>query len=315
MVIVAGIDVSKATLDVSVSEGDVIGFNNTGKGVTSLLKHVERQGVSKAVCESTGGYERLIVSRLRESGFTVQVAHPLRVRAFARACGYEAKTDPLDAQVLSRYGQVFIESDTLEPEPDRDELRQVLNRRRQMVEQRVQERNRLDKGLSASARKSTERHIRWLGKEIERLDAEYKELLTNNFKLRRLADLYCSVPGVGELTAAVLVAYLPELGQRDGSALTSLVGLAPWSRDSGKKRGIRSIRGGRSTVRRALYICAWSVLRVEGELRHFYRRLREHGKPGKVALVAVARKLLLQLNAVARRGTPWVDHHKIQTAS
>ena len=143
MVVVAGIDVSKATLDVSVSEGDVCRFNNTGKGISSLLKHIERQGVTKAVCESTGGYERLLVSRLRGGELVVQVAHPLRVRAFARACGYEAKTDPLDAQVLSRYGLVFSASDAPQSDPDREELRQLLSRRRQLVEQRVQERNRL----------------------------------------------------------------------------------------------------------------------------------------------------------------------------
>ena len=315
MVVVAGIDVSKATLDVSISEGPVLSFENSATGIRRLLKHMDRAGVTKVVCESTGGYERLVVNRLRESGFTVQVAHPLRVRAFARACGYEAKTDPLDAQVLSRYGLVFSESDTPEAEADREELKGVLNRRRQLVEQRVQEFNRMDKGLSASAKKSTDRHIRWLEREIKRLEAEYKELLANNFKLSRLADLYTSVPGVGQLTAAVSVAHLPELGRWDGRALTSLVGLAPWSRDSGKKRGIRSIRGGRATVRRALYICAWAVLRVDGELRRFYRRLREHGKPGKAAMVAVARKLLSQLNAVARRGTPWMDQLNMQTTS
>ena len=121
-------------------------------------------------------------------------------------------------------------------------------------------------------------------------------------------DIYAAQRhGVGQLTAAVLVAYMPELGVWDRKALTSLVGLAPWSRDSGRKRGNRSIRGGRGTVRRSLYICAWSAIRVDGNLRRFYRCLRERGKPGKVALVAVARKLLLQLNAVARRGTPWTE--------
>ena len=308
MVVVAGIDVSKATLDVSISEGPVIHFENSATGIRRMLKHMERSGVTKAVCESTGGYERLVVAKLREKAFSVHVAHPGRVRAFARACGYEAKTDPLDAQVLSRYGVVFTESDTAQPEadPDREDLRQLLGRRRQLVEQRVRERNRLDKGVSGSVGKSIRRNIRWLDREIERLDEEYKELLKHNASLNETAELYQTVPGVGQLTAATLIAYLPELGRWDGRALTSLAGLAPWSRDSGKKRGNRSIRGGRGTVRRALYICAWAVLRVDGDLRDFYRRLRERGKPGKVAAIAVARKLLMQLNAVARRGTPWM---------
>ena len=311
MVVVAGIDVSKATLDVSVSEGPAVRFENSATGIRRLLRHMERTGVTKAVCESTGGYERLVVGKLRETALSVQVAHPLRVRAFARACGYEAKTDPLDAQVLSRYGVVFAESDKTQPEvdPDSEELRQLLSRRRQLVEQRVREGNRLDKGVSASVGKSTRRHIRWLDKEVERLNEEYKELLKRSAGLTETVELYQTVPGVGQLTAATLVAYLPEFGRWDGPALTSLVGLAPWSRDSGKKRGNRSIRGGRGTVRRALYICAWVVLRVDGDLRDFYQRLRERGKPGKVAVIAVARKLLMQLNAVARRGTPWVKRH------
>ena len=311
MVVVAGIDVSKATLEVSVSEGPVLSFENSATGIRRLLRHLGRTGVTKAVCESTGGYERPVVGKLRETAINVQVAHPVRVRAFARACGYEAKTDPLDAQVLSRYGVVFSESDAKQPEadPDREELRQLLSRRRQLVEQRVRERNRLDKGVSASVGKSTRRHIRWLDGEIDRLEEEYKELLKHSASLTETVELYRTVPGVGQLTAATLVAYLPELGRWDGRALTSLVGLAPWSRDSGKKRGNRSIRGGRSTVRRALYICAWVVLRVDGDLRDFYRRLRERGKPGKVAVIAVARKLLMQLNAVARRGTPWVKRY------
>ena len=311
MVVVAGIDVSKATLEVSVSEGPVLRFDNSATGIRRLVRHLERAGATKAVCESTGGYERLVVGKLRETAINVQVAHPLRVRAFARACGYEAKTDPLDAQVLSRYGVVFSESNAAQPDvdPDREELRQLLSRRRQLVEQRVRERNRLDKGISASVGKSTRRHVRWLDREIERLDEEYKELLKRSTSLTETVELYQTVPGVGLLTAATLVAYLPELGRWDGRALTSLVGLAPWSRDSGQKRGNRSIRGGRSTVRQALYICAWVVLRVDGDLRDFYRRLRERGKPGKVATIAVARKLLMQLNAVARRGTPWVRQH------
>ena len=230
---------------------------------------MKRTGVTKAVCESTGGYERLVVGKLRETAINVQVAHPLRVRAFARACGYEAKTDPLDAQVLSRYGVVFSESGRAQPEadPDREELRQLLSRRRQLVEQRVRERNRLDKDVSASVGKSTRRHVRWLDREIDRLDEEYREVLRRGASLCRRAELYRSIPGVGELTAATLVAYLPELGRWDGKALTSLVGLAPSSKDSGRRRGNRSIRGGRGLVRRALYMCAWTTIRVDAALR------------------------------------------------
>ena len=324
MVVVAGIDVGKVNLDASVSEGPVIRFDNTAAGLTRLLKHLRALDVTTAVCESTGGYERLLVNRLRETEIAVYVAHPNRVRAFARACGYEAKTDPRDAQVLSRYGQVFPDAETpgRELEPEREELQDLLGRRRQFVEQRVQEMSRLDKGVShAVARstrrhvarstrrhvaRSTRRHIAWLEKEIAWLDQEYQAALQSSAPMAQGAALYHTVPGVGPLTAAILVAHLPELGHWDGKALTSLVGLAPWSRDSGQKRGQRAIRGGRGVVRRALYLCAWSVIRVDGELRRFYQGLRQRGKPGNVAVVAVMRKLLLQLNAIARRETPWV---------
>ena len=306
--VVAGIDVGKLNLDVSVSEGPVTRYDNTATGHTKLLQHLRALDVTTAVCESTGGYERLLVDRLRETEIAMCVAHPSRVRAFSRACGFEAKTDPRDAQILSRYGQMIqdVETPAMELEPEREELKDLLRRRRQLVEQRVQELSRLDKGVSPAVAKSTKRHIAWLEKEIARLDREYQAALESSVPLAQRAELYRTVPGVGPLTAATLVAYLPELGNWDSKALTSLVGLAPWSRDSGQKRGQRAIRGGRSIVRRALYLCAWSVIRVEGELRCFYQNLRQRGKPGNVAVVAVMRKLLLQLNAIARRGTPWV---------
>ncbi len=159
MVTVAGVDVGKANLDVSVSEGPVIRFDNTAQGIAKLLKYLKSQNATKAVCEPTGGYERLLVSRLRKTEITAHVAHPVRVRAFARACGYEAKTDPKDAQVLSHYGRVFPDADQPELEPEREELRDLLRRRRQLVDQRVQELGRLDKGVSPAIVKSTKRHI------------------------------------------------------------------------------------------------------------------------------------------------------------
>ena len=220
MTMVAGIDVGKANLDVSVSGGPVLRFDNTATGITKLRKHLQEHDTTLAVCEPTGGYERLLTSRLRETDIAVHVVHPGRVRAFAKACGYEAKTDPLDAQVLSRYGEVFPEADTWEPEtdPQRAELRDLLRRRRQFVDQRVQELGRLDKGISAAIAKSTRRHIAWLEKEIARLEKEYQAVLQGNATLADRAALYRTVPGIGPLTAATLVAHLPELGHWDSKA-------------------------------------------------------------------------------------------------
>ena len=262
-------------------------------------------------------------SRLRESELSVHVAHPNRVRSFAHVLGQGAKTDPLDAQVLARYGETF----ELPSQSPRDgatlELREAMSRRQQLVAQRVQEVNRLEKGLRGSVKKSCERHVAWLDKEIARLDTACREIVQRHAALRARAALYESVSGVGAVTAAVLLAELPELGQGDGKGLVSLAGLAPWPHDSGRHRGYRSmwphdsgrhrgyrsIRGGRGVVRRALYMAALSAIRCNEGLRTFYRRLRRGGKVGKVALVAVMRKLLLMLHAVARRGTPWVARY------
>ena len=159
MAVVAGVDVGKANLDVSVMEGPVVRFDNTAAGLTRLLKHLRALDVTMAVCESTGGYERLLVDRLRKTEIAMYVAHPNRVRAFAQACGYEAKTDPRDAQVLSRYGQVFpdVKISAQELGPEREELQDLLRRRRQLMDQRVQELGRLDKGGTAYVAKSTRR--------------------------------------------------------------------------------------------------------------------------------------------------------------
>ena len=309
MKVVAGIDVGKAQLDVSIAEGPVRGFANNTTSITALVRWLQRAGVTVVVCEPTGGYERQVVRRLQATPLPVVVAHPNKVRAFARACGEEAKTDRLDAQVLSRFGTVFALEGTPAPSPERALLQDVLRRRQQLVDQRVQEHNRLDKGLSVDAKRSIARHLRWLDKEIKRLDQEYQAALQRSQRLQQRAQLLGSMRGVGELTAATLTAFLPELGQLSGKALTALAGLAPWSRDSGQQRGYRAIRGGRSVVRRALYLAALSAVRHDNSLRSFYHGLRQRGKPGKVALVAVMRKMLLHLNAIVRRGTPWQEYY------
>ncbi len=302
----AGIDVGKRELVVWVLGKGLGRFRNEAGGIREMRKWLRAEGVTQVVCEATGGYERGVVEGLKGSGVAVHVAHPTRVRGFAQALGRGAKTDPMDAEVLAHYGAMMKVEGQEEGDGASEELREVLGRRRQLVQQRVQELNRLEKGLRGANKKSCERHVAWLGKEIARLDKALQALWRRHPGLSERAALYQSVKGVGELTAATLLGYLPELGQGCGRGLTSLAGLAPWSHDSGQRQGYRAIRGGRGTVRRALYMAALSATRCNPELGGFYRRLRRRGKPAKVALVAVMRKLLLQLHAIARRGTPWL---------
>ena len=308
----AGIDVGKGQLDVSVDGCKARRFANTPAGVAGLAQWLCSWEGPLAICEATGGYELLLVETLRQAGIAVHIAHPNQVRDFARASGYQAKTDRLDAVVLSQYGKVFQPPATLAQSADRSRLQELVGRRDQLVEQRTQEKNRLSQVGRAGARGSIERHIQWLDQEIGALEGEYRKLLGENLEFRRQFELYCSVPGVGIQTAATLIAWLPELGQWDPKALASLCGVAPWSRDSGQKRGYRATRGGRARIKRVLYLASLAVSRSKVGLGACYDRLRQRGKPGKVALVAIMRKLLLQLNAVARRGTPWQpDPHPV----
>lgn len=306
MEIIAGIDVGKQWLDVSIDGGRVKRYENNSEGISEIVLTLCTGQVSRAVCEATGGYERGLVQTLRAEGIEIQVAHPNKVRAFAQACGLLAKTDRIDAQVLARYGQVFDQQSYQPIDGEVLKLRDLLRRRQQLMTTRVQEMNRLEKQIAGPMRASCERHLVWLNVEIKALNKAYEtQLSCQDFSQQ--AKLYQSVRGIGQLTATTLIAELPELGHCNGKSLTALVGLAPWSRDSGQHRGYRSIRGGRATVRKALYMAALSAIRVEGQMRRFYQGLRKRGKAGKVALVAVMRKLLLLLNVIAKRGTPWVE--------
>lgn len=304
---IAGIDVSKRHLDVCADGREVERFHNTAAGICRLLDALRGRGITRAVCEASGGYERPLVAALMAE-MEVSRVHPPRVRAFAKASGVEAKTDALDARLLREYGLRVDVPLLVAEDPQAARLRAQVLRRRQLVDMRVQESNRLEKTADADCAASCRRMLERLHGEIAACERTLAECMQAPGLAERAA-LYTSVKGVGPQTAAVLLACLPELGVWSGAALTALVGLAPFNRDSGRHPGRRSIRGGRAMVRSALYMAALSVTRCDSDLRDFYRGLRDRGKPGKVALTAVMRKLLLQLNAVAHRGTPWVSKH------
>ena len=276
MQLVAGIDVSKTSLEVAVDGGPVRRFANTAAGCRAVGRWLPGQGVTVAVCEPTGGYERPLVDRLQAVNLPVVRAHPPRVRAFARACGAEAKTDLVDAQVLARYGATLAPAPLPPADPVRRDLQDVLRRRHHLVEERVQEEHRLDHALAPVATQSLRRHRIWLEREIARLETAYPAILARSPALARQAQLYRSMRGIGALTAAILTAELPELGQVSAKALTALAGLA-------RGRGQRAAAGlsrhsrGPGVVRRALYLAALTAIRHPGELQRFHARLCRRG--------------------------------------
>ena len=254
-----------------MAQGPVRRFPNPDEGITAGLGWVREQAVTHVACEATGGYECLVVQRIRGTDLAVSVAHPTKGRAFARTVGQGAKTDPLDAQLLAHYGEVF----ELPGEAASEEVRALLGRRQQLLDQRTQE----VKGVQGRGKRSCQRHLAWLDHELKHLEEEYQQAIQAKPELAERAALYQSGRGVGVLTAATLLAYMPELGQGSGKALTALVGVGPWAADSGTYRGYRAIRGGLGLVRRALYMAALSVIRTDTDLGRFYQRVRRRGTP------------------------------------
>ncbi len=300
-----GIDVSKKTLDVAVGESErILQMANTLAGVQAGVEWLVKVAPAGISVESTGGLERLVVSELCRAGLKVSLVNPSRPKAFAAARGQSAKTDPLDALNLARFGQAIRPPVLQMPSEEQQELAALVARRRQVIGMRVQEKNRL-----GTARKgqwtSLEAHLTWLTEHLAELDEQIGALIEANPAYKAKTTLLVSAPGVGDVTARTLVAELPELGQRNRKEITALVGLAPYNRDSGKHRGYRAISGGRAHVRCALYMATLSAVRWNPVIRDFYERLLQAGKLKKVALVACMRKLLTMLNAMLKASTPW----------
>ena len=303
--VVVGIDVSKGQLDTAFgADGEVLGFSNDEQGIFQLLDRLNALRPLLVVMEASGGYETAAATAIGAAGWRLAVVNPRQVRDFARATGRLAKTDRIDAAVLSAFGRAIEPEVTRLPDEEAQALQALLLRRQQLVAMRAQERQRLEhaKGLM---RKQIKKHIDWLDQEIDKLEIDLTAGLRKSPVWRAKDELLRSFKGVGPITSGTLLVALPELGCLDRRSIAALVGLAPFNHDSGKMRGRRSIHGGRARIRTLLYMAATSAIRSNPVIRAFYERLKLRGKPHKVAMVACMRKMLTILNAMLRNHTRW----------
>jgi transposase len=304
--IVVGIDVSKDRLDVAVRPtGEVFVVARDAEGLDSLIARLVPLAPAAIAVEATGGYETVVAASLAAAGLAVAVVNPAQVRAFAQALGRRAKTDPIDAGVIAHF--VEATKPAIRPLPDEETrlLADLVARRRQIVAMIVAERQRQKRLPNKRLQKSIARLLAALQKELSSLESDIDETVRGSPAWRAKEDLLASVPGIGKTIARTLIAELPELGSLDRRKVAALVGLAPWTRQSGRWKGKSFIGGGRADVRAALFLGAMVAARHNPELKAFRDRLVAAGKPKLVALVATARKLLTILNAILRDRTPW----------
>lgn len=301
-----GVDVSERQLDVHLlPEGVGTSFAHTTAGIGRLVAWLASRERPLLVVEATGGLERALVAALGRAGIATAVVNPRQSRDFARAAGLLAKTDRLDARVLALFAERMRPRPRL-PGSEADALLVgMVLRRRQLVVLRDAEHSRRRRIGEPVLRRSLDDHLAWLTAEIDTIEAAMEARLEALAACRERAALLISVPGIGALTAASLLALLPELGRLDGKAVASLAGVAPFARDSGLMKGRRTIWGGRKLVRAVLYMATPVATRHNPTIRAFYQRLCDGGKAKKLAITACMRKLLVILNAMLASGTSW----------
>ncbi len=299
----AGIDVAKAHLDLGLGsggDGSVHSFANDPDGCIAVRDRLVELNPKVIVIEATGGYERSIVAELAAVGLPVVVVNPRQVRDFARATGRLAKTDKIDALVLAKFGAAIEPPQRVLPDEQAVAMRELLARRRQVVNMITAETNRLKQARTDRVRHSVEQVIDLLKQQLDSINDDLDGQIQSNPELAERNAVLRNVPGIGPATARTLLLELPELGTCSRQQIAALVGLAPMNRDSGTMRGKRTTWGGRASVRSALYLATLTASRHHPTIRAYYQRLREAGKCAKLALTAAARKLLTILNALVR---------------
>ena len=300
VIVYLGVDVSKVSLDVHFL-GQSHQFPNTAAGIADLLRLiVKHSGTVHVICEATGGYERALCAALHAKKLILSVVNPRLPRDFARSQNRLAKTDRIDAQVLADYGASATPAPTPPPDPDTMRLAQMVSQREMLVAERAAFKVRLHQADDEQLSEQLVRFISTFDKEIKSLEKLMCELVKSNAALNDKAERLKQAHGIGWNTALTLCSHMPELGTLNRSQAAALAGLAPFNRDSGQWRGQRHISGGRGEVRRMLYMCSLTAARKNSILKAFFQRLIAAGKPAKLALTAVARKLLVLLNAALK---------------
>ena len=300
-----GIDVSKDRLDVYIqAPGAKMDVENDRRGIGMLVKVLKTYRVSVVVMEATAGYERDVAYALDDAGFSVAIVSADRIRSFIRWKGVRAKTDALDAKMLSEFGVMSEVLITILPNEAERGLRDLVSRRRQLMGMKTREQNHLHRA-SAVMRPYVEETLAALDKQLAQIRLEIVQTLANNLEWKRKLELLQSIPGVGFVTAATIIARLPELGQLNRRQIAALVGVAPFNRDSGSTQKPRHIGGGRKDLRNVLYMAALVAMRYNPVIRAFYDRLTAAGKAPKVAITACMRKMSVIMNAMMRDQRAW----------
>jgi transposase len=300
-----GVDVCKRFLDVHVSGLAAFRVGNDVDGHAALLERLARVPVAGVVLEATGGYERGVLEALQARKLNAAVVNPARVRAFAEGTCQLAKTDRIDAMVLARYGAFMQPKATSLPSPARAELKEMLAYRAQITQEITARTAQLRLYANDKVRAKAQAALQALRRERTELDGQIKALVAAHAELARSFKILTSVPGVGLIVAATLIAELPELGRLSRRQIAALVGVAPFPRESGQRRGYRAVRGGRAEVRCALFNAARVAVQHNPVIKPFFERLSARGKPGKVALVAAMHKLIVILNAMLKSEQCW----------
>jgi transposase len=302
----AGIDVSKDHFDVHVLPEDIAFQTGTSeKDITRLIAKLKKKSVNLIVIEATGGYGTQLAAELQANDLPTAVVNPRQTRAFALATGWLAKTDRIDAKALAEFAQKLQPPARSVGDENTLEIKAVVARRRQLVDMRTAELNRLDRAKNKVIRESIQAVLNFIEQQIKDTEDQMKDAIKKSSEWTEKAKLLKSVPGVGDVTSRTLLAELPELGQLNRRQIAALVGVAPMNCDSGKFRGHRKIRGGRTPVRNALYMAALVAIQHNPKIKSYYQRLVQSGKKKIVALVAGMRKLLTILNLMVKNNQPW----------